>query len=140
MLETIREFGLERLERAARSRPPEIATPATSAIWPNAPVPEIVDTADPALLDMIDREHDNLRAALAWSRDTGDHDTLLRLAGALAFFWYYRGYLNEGRRWLEPGTRDASRCGRAAAAGLGAHDSAGCWPTCAVKRSARPRC
>ena len=49
---------------------------------------------------MIEREHDNLRAALAWSRDTGDHDTLLRLAGALAFFWYYRGYLNEGQRWL----------------------------------------
>ena len=37
----------------------------------------------------------------------GDHDTLLRLAGALAIFWYYRGHLNEGRRWLEPGTRDA---------------------------------
>jgi tetratricopeptide (TPR) repeat protein len=38
---------------------------------------------------------------LGWSRDTGDHDTFLRLAGALAFFWYYRGYLTEGRRWLD---------------------------------------
>ena len=70
---------------------------------------------------MIDREHDNLRAALGWSRETGDHDTLLRLAGALAFFWYYRGYLNEGRRWLDQALADAPRCCRAAAAGLGAH-------------------
>jgi hypothetical protein len=57
--------------------------------------------SDPVWLDDIDREHDNLRAALAWSRDSGDHDTLLRLAGALAFFWYYRDHLNEGRHWLD---------------------------------------
>ena len=50
---------------------------------------------------MLAREHDNLRAALARSRDTADHDTFLRLSGALAAFWYYRGHLNEGRRWLD---------------------------------------
>jgi tetratricopeptide (TPR) repeat protein len=58
-------------------------------------------TLAPALLGMMDREHDNLRAALEWSWDSGDHDTLLRLAGALAYFWYWRGYLREGRRWLD---------------------------------------
>jgi tetratricopeptide (TPR) repeat protein len=52
-------------------------------------------------LDVLDLEHDNLRAALAWSRDMGDHDALLRLAGALVIFWYSRGHLNEGRRWLD---------------------------------------
>jgi non-specific serine/threonine protein kinase len=31
----------------------------------------------------------------------GDHDTLLCLAAATALFWYYRGYLGEGRRWLD---------------------------------------
>ena len=88
----------------------------------------------------IDREHDNLRAALAWSRDTGDHDTLLRLAGALALFWYYRGHLNEGRRWLDQALETPADASRAAAAGLGAHVPAGCSPTCAAKRTARPRC
>jgi tetratricopeptide (TPR) repeat protein len=63
---------------------------------------------------VLDREHDNLRAALAWSRDTADHDTLLRLASALALFWYYRGYLDEARRWLDqaletPANADAPR-------------------------------
>ncbi len=79
---------------------------------------------------MIEREHDNLRAALGWSRDTGDHDTLLRLAGALAYFWYYRGYLNEGRHWLSQALEtpaDAHALGRVP----GRSRSAGCWPTCA---------
>ena len=73
-------FFLDLAERAD----PESSKPATRLGWM-----------------CIDREHDNLRAALAWSRDTGDHDTLLRLAGALALFWYYRGHLNEGQRWLD---------------------------------------
>jgi hypothetical protein len=34
----------------------------------------------------MEREHDNMRAALAWSWDTGDHDSLLRLAGDFAMF------------------------------------------------------
>ena len=101
MLETVREFGLERLEAsgdgaASRSRHAGYFRDLGERVGP-----EIFETGDPALLDMLDREHDNLRAALAWSRDTSDHDTLLRLAGALAHFWYYRGYLTEGRRWLD---------------------------------------
>jgi predicted ATPase/transcriptional regulator with XRE-family HTH domain len=100
MLETVREFALEQLEASGE----ESATRERHAHYfldlaerTNA---VIAKTPTPALLDVFERDHDNLRAALAWSRDTGDHDTLLRLAGALAFFWYYRGYLNEGQRWL----------------------------------------
>jgi len=52
-------------------------------------------------LDQLDTEHDNLRSALAWSATTrGNAIDGLRLAGALWRFWYVRGYLNEGRRWL----------------------------------------
>jgi predicted ATPase/class 3 adenylate cyclase len=101
MLETVREYGLERLAAsgegaACRSRHAGFFLDLAERAGP-----EIVDTADPALLDLLDREHDNLRAALSWSRDSSDHDTLLRLAGALALFWFYRGHLSEGRRWLD---------------------------------------
>src|SRR5206468_4300698 len=52
-------------------------------------------------LDRLDTEHDNLRAALQWSQ-TGvrDGSSALQLGVALWRFWYVRGYLSEGRRWL----------------------------------------
>ena len=100
MLETIREFGLERLEASGE----ESATGDRHTRYyldlAQRAGAVIIDTSTPELLDLIEREHDNLRTALGWSRDTDDHDTFLRLAGALAFFWYYRGYLNEGQHWL----------------------------------------
>ena len=49
-------------------------------------------------LKCLETEHDNLRAALEWS--SNDAETGLRLAGALWFFWYLRGYVSEGREWL----------------------------------------
>jgi class 3 adenylate cyclase/predicted ATPase len=62
-------------------------------------------------LDRLEAEHDNLRAALAWSLKTpaagpapADREraaTGLRLVQALALFWYRHGYLAEGRRWLQ---------------------------------------
>ena len=104
MLETVREFALERLsesgeESTTRDRHAryfrDLAEGSGLRIF------RIFAIGDPIQLRVIDREHANVRAALAWSRETGDHDTLLRLAGALTMFCFYRGYLNEGRRWLD---------------------------------------
>jgi non-specific serine/threonine protein kinase len=53
-------------------------------------------------LDLLAAEHDNLRAALGWGR--GRPATLevsLRLAGALAWYWWVREHSWEGIRWLE---------------------------------------
>ena len=52
-------------------------------------------------LRRLDEEHDNLRAALAWSLTTeGSAETAVRLAGALGMFWYVHSHFHEARRWL----------------------------------------
>jgi tetratricopeptide (TPR) repeat protein len=51
-------------------------------------------------LDRLDLEHANYRAILAWCRDH-DSTTGLRLVKSLWRFWVDRGYLTEGRDWLE---------------------------------------
>ena len=56
-------------------------------------------------LERLEREYDNIRTALRWSREQGgmrgNWETALRLAIALRRFWMMRGYWNEGRRFFE---------------------------------------
>jgi tetratricopeptide (TPR) repeat protein len=55
-----------------------------------------------AAMDALEQDHDNLGVALAWSRgQAGDAELGLRLAAALWWSWGQRGYVSEGRRWLE---------------------------------------
>ena len=49
---------------------------------------------------LLDREHDNLRAALRWSC-AHDPETALRLVASLWRFWFLRGHAVEGARWVE---------------------------------------
>jgi predicted ATPase/transcriptional regulator with XRE-family HTH domain len=102
MFETIREFGLERLAADGE----EVATRRRHAAW----CLKLAEEGDLLLLvfsnqnEMLRRlvaEQDNLRAALDWSTQTGSAETALRLAGSLGMYWYFRGDLTEGVRWLE---------------------------------------
>jgi non-specific serine/threonine protein kinase len=54
-----------------------------------------------AWLDRLEREHDNVRGALRLALDGGEAEEGMRLAAALWRFWFQRGYLREGRSWLE---------------------------------------
>jgi len=99
MLEMIREYGREQLaskERVALGRRHaryymDLAEEAE---------PQLRGPEQKAWLHRLEMEHDNLRAALAWSLDR-ETETGGRLACALCWFWNVRGYLMEGRRWLE---------------------------------------
>jgi predicted ATPase len=53
----------------------------------------------------LEAEHDNLRAALAWSLGAGEAAIAARLCVALREFWRTRGHLSEGRRWLAEALR-----------------------------------
>jgi tetratricopeptide (TPR) repeat protein len=52
-------------------------------------------------LDRLERDHDNLRAAIGWAIDSGRMDMAARLCAALWSFWKTRGYVSEGRSWLD---------------------------------------
>jgi len=51
-------------------------------------------------MQRLSRELDNLRAALAWSRDTGEVELALQLGGALMWFWHDSGHWTEACTWL----------------------------------------
>ncbi|MCX7755203.1 MAG: tetratricopeptide repeat protein [Anaerolineales bacterium] len=101
LLETIRQYSRERLEAAgetAATRSRHLAWCASFAAQLEAKLagPE----ARPALA-LLDANLDNLRLALQWVRVSREMETGLRLAGSLWMFWQSRGYLTEGRNWLE---------------------------------------
>jgi predicted ATPase/class 3 adenylate cyclase len=101
MLETIREYGRQRLD--ARGSRDEIGRRHLRYFRDLAEMaePYFVAVDQTAWLDRFEREHDNLRGALRLALDTGDVQDGLRLAAALWRFWLQRGYLREGRGWLE---------------------------------------
>jgi len=104
MLETIREYAAERLGESGeaeelRRRHAEHFLALAEDAGPG------VRGSPRALLDRLEREHDNFRAALDRLEASGETQLALRLAGALWQFWYLRGHLTEGRRRLEGALR-----------------------------------
>jgi predicted ATPase/DNA-binding SARP family transcriptional activator len=101
MLETVRHFAVERLEEMGaadlRRRHAEWLTELAEAMAERTTVGGEDATA---WLDRIQPEHDNIRAALAWSI-AADPELALRLASSLRLFWEVRGHFSEGGRWLE---------------------------------------
>lgn len=112
LLETLRDYGLEKLAQyeelsSARGRHLDYFLAFVEEAEPH-----LTGSAAAAALARLAREHDNLRAALAWCQheavsacEAGDASPAsavwLRLATALWVFWRVHGHYGEGRRWLE---------------------------------------
>ncbi|HZU66214.1 MAG TPA: tetratricopeptide repeat protein [Ktedonobacteraceae bacterium] len=101
MLETIHEYGLEALAESGEMEESQQAHAAYYLTLAERSEQELRSGQQQEWLVLLQREVENLRAALKWARDNRKIALGLRLAGALGIFWYMRGYLNEGRTWLE---------------------------------------
>lgn len=101
MHEAVRQYAEAQLGAAGEHR--EVA--ARHLQW----AVELGMAAEPALIGpdqnvwfaRLDHEHDNMRAALQWALEAPEAEAALLLASSLTRFWSNRGYLAEGRRWLE---------------------------------------
>jgi predicted ATPase len=102
MLDTIREYALERLAESGEED--AVRQQHATYYWGLIEEAEsyVSSAARQVWLDRLEAEHDNLRAALGWSETgTSDTETGRRLVGALSWFWFLRGYLGAGQRWIE---------------------------------------
>ena len=102
MLATIQQYGLEQLAAAGEETTARAAHAAYFLALAERAWPAFRQRAgQEPWLDRLEAERPNLRAALTWLEERGDAEALLRLTGALSWFWYIRGPLDEGRAWLE---------------------------------------
>jgi tetratricopeptide (TPR) repeat protein len=97
MLETIREYALEKLAASGEDARTRRAHAAYSLVLAEEGAAEGTDAERTEWLDRFEIEHDNFRAALDWLIESGDAEWGLRLGGALFRFWETREYLAEGR-------------------------------------------
>jgi predicted ATPase/class 3 adenylate cyclase/DNA-binding CsgD family transcriptional regulator len=106
MLETIREYGLERLRESGEMEATwQAHTMYYLALSEKAELEFDSPQQEAVWLERLEREHDNLRVAMRWTLEQWEiwhhREMALRLGGALQRFWYVRGYFSEGRGFLE---------------------------------------
>jgi non-specific serine/threonine protein kinase len=100
MLETVREYALERLAASGEEQRLRALHARHFAELAEAAEPALTTDPGGAWLGRLEQEHPNLRAALGWCARSGEVELELRLAAALVRFWAIRGHLREGRAWL----------------------------------------
>jgi predicted ATPase/DNA-binding CsgD family transcriptional regulator len=101
MLETIREYGLECLHESGEIELVQSRHARYFLTLVEEREPQYFGTQAIAVQDQLEREFENLRAAMKCLAESGEQELALRLAGALWWFWYARGHLSEGHQWYE---------------------------------------
>lgn len=124
LLESVRQYGREKLQAAGEVEDTRRRHLNFFLRLAESLAPEINTSERNRLLARLEEEHDNFRAALTFAVEQGDAESGLRLAGALFWFWFHRGYWSAGREWIEkmrilPGAAGSVRARAAALFGEG---------------------
>ena len=106
LLQTLREFGLERLSEAGELETTRVAHSTYFLSWMERIAPLLLGAEQVEWLVQLDREYENVRVALEWmldenGMDMGRAEQALRLCIALMGFWEIRGYIAEGLAFME---------------------------------------
>lgn len=109
MLETIREFGLEQVEKLDELEKLQRIHANYFLSLAQEVDPHLPGSEQKIWLKLLEREQDNFRAVLRWGLEHQETAFILRLVGSFWQFWFLRGYWSEGRRWLEEAVSMASK-------------------------------
>lgn len=101
LLETIRQYAAEKLNESGNARRYHDRHLEYFLKYAEKVEPHLFSAEQRAWTNLLEMEHDNLRAALNWSLESDLIDAGLQMAGALAWFWHSSGHLRESSRWLE---------------------------------------
>jgi non-specific serine/threonine protein kinase len=101
MLEMIRQYSRDKLLESGEAETLRACHLNFFLNFAEGAEPRLRGADQSVWLDRVDAEHDNLRAALEWSSESGREQDALRLAAALGPFWEARGYFGDSRVWLE---------------------------------------
>ena len=101
LLESVRQYSIERLEAAGRADAVRARHRDAFLALAEQAEPGLTGPNQEEWLNRLEQEHDNLRAALAWCAQNEDGaEAGLRMSGALHRYWSTRGHLSEGREHL----------------------------------------
>ena len=101
MLETLREYGQERLRKSGRAKTVQNAHALYFLTYVEEAEPHLKDAQQLLWMVRIEQEQENVRAALEWLIDRKETELAARFCAALGWFWYLKGYWSEGRRWID---------------------------------------
>ena len=101
MLEPIRQYAHEKLEESGEIHDVQDRHATVFLALAEEAGPELTGLKQSVWLEQLEVEHDNMREALSYVLQRGKAELTLRLGIALWRFWYIRGYLSEGVRWLD---------------------------------------
>jgi predicted ATPase/DNA-binding NarL/FixJ family response regulator len=101
MLLTVREYGLECLKNSGEKERVQRAHALYYIDLAERVEPEYFGTHSAEVLDQLELEYENLRAALSWLVESEERELALHLGATLWWFWYARGHMSEGRQWFE---------------------------------------
>jgi non-specific serine/threonine protein kinase len=99
LLETIRQYASEKLEEAGEETGASRRQADFFVGLAERAAPELKGHEQVAWLEILEREHDNLRAAVRFLLESGDAEAVSRLAWALWFFWRAHGHQGEWYRY-----------------------------------------
>jgi predicted ATPase/DNA-binding XRE family transcriptional regulator len=101
MLETIREYALERLDMSGEAEAMRRRHADYFLVLAETAAPALTGPQQQAWLNRLEQEHDNLRAAIQWSLDGREAEMALQFCGALWKFWQFHSHHSTGRRWMD---------------------------------------